>query len=329
MMMREGKLDRQRWHRPLVSVVITHHNYSDHVRDALLSVLDQTHEHWECVVVDDASEPDHRDRLQSIVAELDETRISVKLLDENGGQIPAFFGGLDATSGEFVCLLDPDDRYAETFLSEALAAHLNPSVICPIVCTDQFLLGEHGIIAGGSAWHKQGRLSEGGIETGHGLSFIPPHVGGWHWTSTSSIMFRRSALIFLRPIKQLYLRSADAYLASGAHLLGGTIFLHRPLIYRQIHDRNSYISAAIISSRCDHKRADADVPSGERCKDDALEALIANGAPLPPAQDEPRKMRLLAKWRRSIDKRVAWIRREEQLSSASPARISKNGSVGV
>ncbi len=298
-------LDRKCWHKPLISIVITHHNYSHQIRDALLSLLDQTHEYWECVIVDDASSPEHQERLKEIIEELNEPRISIRWLADNVGQIPTFFAGLEVTKGEFVCLLDPDDRYAETFLEEAVKAHLNPSIICSIVCTDQYLFGEHGVIAGGNVRHWQVQLKQGDVNPGAtDLAFIPYYIHGWHWTSTSSMMFRRPALRYLRPVKKLaYQGAADAYLASGAHRLGGTLFVKKPLVYRQLHTENCWIGMEIVSSFCNHKKPDVEEWGGV-CKADSLEALIANGAFLPPLPSEFMKMRkLLTKWKRSFMKR--------------------------
>src|SRR5262245_48170221 len=82
--------DRAKWHLPLVSIVVTHFNYSDHVTDALRCILDQTHDNWECVIVDDASLPAHRHALERILEEIGSPKIRLILLTENGGQIPAF-----------------------------------------------------------------------------------------------------------------------------------------------------------------------------------------------------------------------------------------------
>ena len=62
------RLDRRRWHSPLISLIITHRNYADHVEEALLSILDQTHKNWECIIVDDASSPEHLSKLNEILA---------------------------------------------------------------------------------------------------------------------------------------------------------------------------------------------------------------------------------------------------------------------
>lgn len=99
-------------------------------------------------MVDDASSREHRDQLEHILSELSDPRIRYLPLSKNVGQILAFFAGLEITHGHFVCPLDPDDRYTPTFIEEALAAHLNPYVICPILSTDQYLLNRQGLISG-------------------------------------------------------------------------------------------------------------------------------------------------------------------------------------
>lgn len=306
------RLDRAKWHKPLVSVIVTHFNYSDHVEDALLSLLDQTHENWECVVMDDGSDPAHVLAVEAIIERIKSPKITLVRMEENAGQIPAFFAGLSYTKGEFVCLLDPDDRYAETFIEAALAVHMNPVTFCPIVSTDQQLLTAAGTITGVYAGHNLrsqingghddaiGRMHTGGLAT-HQLLHIPADRPGWHWTSTSAMMFRRAALHYLRPHKVLgYRRAADSYLAQGAHLLGGTLFLDQPLVYRTVHASNSWLTEHIFSMAQDHGRREGK-PQTRQCLMDVTEAIAANGAPrIIPSNKRPG---LLAKWRRSFDKR--------------------------
>jgi glycosyltransferase involved in cell wall biosynthesis len=299
--MAETRLERAKWHQPLVSVIVTHFNYSTYVEGALLSLLDQTHPNWECVVVDDASSPEHKRRLTEIVESIGSDKIRILWLSENVGQIPTFFAGLDATSGEFVCLLDPDDRYAETFLEEAVATHLNKVVVCPIVATDQYTLLD-GQVTTAAMKFKPMQLHP--MEKGFRLAedegailFFPAEQRGWHWTSSSALMFRRSALKYLRPHKIFsHKGNADAYLCNGVHLLGGTLFLTKPLIYRMLHDGNDYIVRDFYSSFQNKGRQGAGLWA-EVCRLDAIEALRHNGAAI---FDKPRPRR---KWRRSLRKR--------------------------
>jgi glycosyltransferase involved in cell wall biosynthesis len=324
----EKRLDRSRWHRPLVSVIVTHHNYSDHVEDALLSLLDQTHENWQCVVVDDASTPEHLQRLRSIVAEIGSPKIKIRELVKNVGQTRAFFAGADMTDGEFVSLLDPDDRYAAEFLADAVAAHLNSTVMCPVLSTDQYLVKNGEVISGVNSHHRLScaRWAGKGMivdELGApSLFYVPENAAGWHWTSSSSLVFRRSALAYLTPTaedsNEAVRNSVDSYVAQGLHRLGGTLFLAKPLVYRTLHERNDYISDQLFASG--QKQANPRAVDASRLQlVRAIEAIKANGGDAYLVKLAQRRT-TLARWRRSIDKR--WKRLQARWENRHARRIA-------
>jgi glycosyltransferase involved in cell wall biosynthesis len=300
-------LNRAAWHKPLISIVITHFNYADHIEDAILSLLDQSYENWECVIVDDASSYEQHAQLVVILDRIGSTKIRLVEHSENLGQIPAFFTGLDATCGDFVCLLDPDDRYAETFLEEALGCHLNESVYCPIACTEQILLTGNGVITGGGySWHNRARMQRRGAglsvdELEPRLLYFEAEKNGWFWTSTSAMMFRRAACELLRPHRPLaYKGSADSYMAKGAHMLGGTLFYTKPLVYRGLHDNNAFITANIYASKQSKRKTYGEERTKE-CHADVREAILHNGGTI--IEFKPKRNKLLSKWRNSIVKR--------------------------
>jgi len=249
-------LAQRRLGGPLISIVVTHYNYSDFVKDALESLVNQTYKNWECVVVDDASQPRHRTNLETIISGFADERIRLHCHSTNMGQVPSFFTGVSKTTGDFVCLLDPDDRYASTFLEDALTTHLDAGILCPLVSTDQILATKRGVIGSGlranfriATARPVGNYFELEPSQQPRVFYIPAKVPGWHWTSTTALMFRRAALNYLRPHKPLaYKGCADGYLAQGAHVLGGTLFLQKPLVFRTLHEKNSWISDEIFSS---------------------------------------------------------------------------------
>jgi glycosyltransferase involved in cell wall biosynthesis len=269
--------------QPLVSVVITHYNYSEHVADAIQSIRNQIHGNWECVVVDDRSNDAHRTAVGDIVAGFNDERIRLLQLAENVGQIPAFFAGLAETCGEFVCLLDPDDRYAPTFMVETLAAHMNLYVMAPIVCTDQVLVSKRGPIGSGlrhdmyePALSRRGKAVEIPQTQKNDLLYFHSKTAGWHCTSTSAMMFRRTAIDYMQPKKVLaYKESADSYLAQGCHILGGTLFLGKGLVYRTLHQNNEWISENIYTSFQNKVRPDG-VQWSNQCYEDVVEAMLAS-----------------------------------------------------
>jgi glycosyltransferase involved in cell wall biosynthesis len=302
-------LDRQAWHNPLVSIVVTHHNYSGHIEDALLSVLDQTYTNWECVIIDDGSDAQHLRAVEAIIGKIGSEKIRLICRGENLGQIPAFFHGLDATTGPFACLLDPDDRYGETFLAELIAAHLNEVLYCPIACADQYLLAGGAVFTGCYIRHKKHllgidrRMAEVPHSVEPKLLFFPATMKGWPWSSTSAMMFRRAALNYLRPHKLLaYKGSADSYLAHGAHMLGGSLVLTKPLVYRSIHDNNAYLTQDVFTMGQDLKKAGV-IQRGPECIIDVTEAIKANGGGWNETGSKQTKRTLPHRLRRSIAKR--------------------------
>ncbi len=270
---------------PRCGIIIAHHNYSDHIGQCLRSVVSQTHERFECVIVDDASTENEYSRLQASVKDINDSRIRLIQNKQNIGQVPSFFRGLDETRAEFVCLLDPDDCYASDFLEKMLKAHLNRYVYAPIACCDQALRRAGGDVLTQTIIHNRiGGPGDSGGEPIHrsgdcaadNLTYFAPDCTGWYWTSTSSLVFRRDAVNLLRPHRKLeYCDNADSYLSLANHMMGGTLFLEEPLLYRGIHNKNAWYKEQVISVYQNDQRKGA-VNLAAKAKMDAIEAFFSN-----------------------------------------------------
>jgi GT2 family glycosyltransferase len=98
---------------PFFSVVIPVYNRAGALRDALCSVLAQSEQDFEIVVVDDGS----RDDPKAVIDALDDPRIHY-IRQANGGGGAARNTGIARASGAYIAFLDSDD----TFLPHHLAA---------------------------------------------------------------------------------------------------------------------------------------------------------------------------------------------------------------
>ena len=98
---------------PFYSVVIPVYNRALELRRALLSVIAQTEQDFEIIVVDDGSVDDPA----STVNAIGDPRISL-LVQQNRGGAAARNAGIDAARGRLIAFLDSDD----TFLPGHLAA---------------------------------------------------------------------------------------------------------------------------------------------------------------------------------------------------------------
>ena len=91
---------------PLISVVIPAYNAGQFLDETLESVLSQTYENWECIIVNDGS----TDNTESIVKKWCEKDSRFRLTNkENGGLSSARNWGIKESKAEYIAFLDADD----------------------------------------------------------------------------------------------------------------------------------------------------------------------------------------------------------------------------
>lgn len=101
-------------YNPLVSVVIPCYNQAHFLGEAIESVLKQTYQHFEIIVIDDGS----KDNVSEVA---DRYPQALCVRQHNQGVAIARNNGLQHSKGEFVVFLDADDR----LLPNALEAGVN------------------------------------------------------------------------------------------------------------------------------------------------------------------------------------------------------------
>ncbi len=99
---------------PTFSAVLGAHNEEDWVASAIRSVLSQTREDFELIVVDDGS----TDATIDVVREFDSDPRVRLISQENRGLAGALNTGIAAGSAPYVSLIDADDLWMPTYLEE-------------------------------------------------------------------------------------------------------------------------------------------------------------------------------------------------------------------
>jgi len=102
---------------PAVSVVITCFNLGQYLDDAVESVLAQTFQDFEILIVDDGSTDETAAKLASCA--WPKTRV---VRTENRGLSAARNTGIRNTTGGLLCMLDADDCLEPTYLEKSVAA---------------------------------------------------------------------------------------------------------------------------------------------------------------------------------------------------------------
>ena len=99
--------------RPLVSIIVPCYKVEQYLPVCIESVLGQTYDNWELILVDDGS-PDRSGEICDQYAAKDK-RINV-IHKPNGGLSSARNAGLDMMNGEYVTFLDSDDFWHKDYL---------------------------------------------------------------------------------------------------------------------------------------------------------------------------------------------------------------------
>ena len=100
----------------LVSVIIPVYNSEKYVKEAIDSVLKQTYQNFEIIVVDDCS----TDNSCQIIKKIDDQRIRLIKLDKNSGVAVARNIAIENAKGQYIAFLDSDDIWLEDKLLQQI-----------------------------------------------------------------------------------------------------------------------------------------------------------------------------------------------------------------
>jgi len=90
---------------PDISVLLSVFNEEKYIVDAITSVLDQTYENFELIIIDDAS----TDNTLEILKSFNDTRINIFTNNRNIGQTKSLNIGLGKCRGRYIARIDSDD----------------------------------------------------------------------------------------------------------------------------------------------------------------------------------------------------------------------------
>ena len=103
---------------PFISIVIPTYNRADLIPIAIQSVLDQTYQNWELIIVDNFSDDDTKEVVESFA----DHRISMLQLPRTGSVAASRNFGVLHSKGEWIAFLDSDDWWFPEKLSMVFKA---------------------------------------------------------------------------------------------------------------------------------------------------------------------------------------------------------------
>lgn len=143
---------------PLVSVIIPAYNAAKFIAESINSVMAQTYKHWELIIVDDGSEDDLKNLIETFSHE--DARIKY-VYQQNGKQGKARNTGIEKANGELVAFIDADDIWKPELLKEQIELLTNTGADLvfaniTIIDTDGNITDEHRVIPAGKLEYING-----------------------------------------------------------------------------------------------------------------------------------------------------------------------------
>lgn len=228
---------------PFVTIVVTNYNYEPYLLDCLRSVARQTYKNFKCIVVDDCSNDSSKNLIDEFINGEEKTgRFTFVSNENNLGQMGSFAEGLKYTEGPYVVCVDADDILLEDFLETHVLAHSQYEPVA-FTCSNQFQIDEDNVLLSATfPDHK----AKGSVRY---VPVRPIHFPFWVWSTTSSMMFRRSVLEIIMPEgTDKYRICADYYICHFANLIGGSLLIPScHALYRR-HGNNNYSKNRILGS---------------------------------------------------------------------------------
>jgi glycosyltransferase involved in cell wall biosynthesis len=228
---------------PRVSVIVPAYNYGRFVGDALRSILAQSFESLEVIVIDDGS----TDETPEVLARFDDPRLSVRRTDRLGlSSVRAL--GISLARAKLVAWLDADDLWRPTYLAKQVALlDAEPDLAFSFT---NFERSENERILPVTQFDiapqlravrtRPSRAGVGRVIEGHAFVALAPIRELPCWIQAS--VHRKSALEGVRP-KPGGMDAEDLYFQLQVYPKGGAAFIDEPLVEVRRHGANSYTNS--------------------------------------------------------------------------------------
>lgn len=231
---------------PLVSVVIPAYNHEKFVATTIESVLNQSFQNFEIVVVDDGS----TDRTAEVVQNYDDCRI-IYVHQKNQDAYNAINRGMGMARGNFISILNSDDVYASNRLERLLEIQKQTGALC--LFSDVTPIDDSGDVFddplfGWNQWHQKNRSYY--FQT---RDLYTAFLNGNFMVTTSNLFMHRDAVARVGNFCSLrYLHDYDYIFRMMLAFPDRVKYLHdEKLLFYRIHSGNTLNQAAIIGREQD------------------------------------------------------------------------------
>ena len=214
-----------------ISVLIVNYNYGDYIGEAIQSVLKQSIQIDQLIIVDDGSTDHSREVITEALAGQTQATVIYK---ENGGQLSAYETGIPKLNGDIIFFLDSDDRWKTDHIASFIKVFRTHPEVDYVYCGHETFGQSH------KSWQAYEHPQYLGMSP---ISAI--YNRAFYGTSPSASAIRKEVLRQIFPLnnddllkKKYY---ADDVIVRATSILGAVkYYQHPPTTEYRIHGNNEY-----------------------------------------------------------------------------------------
>ncbi len=214
---------------PILSVVMLTYNRERYIAEAITSVLNQTFQDLELIIIDDGSE----DKTETIVKEINNSRIQYFKFPHSGKGSRLRNFGIEKTRGEFIAFIDSDDVWLPEKIQIQLGKLYSHTEKPGFVFTDVTIFNNDGRTLK-TLIYKNLNLT--------GKNIFNLYVENKFAIYPSTILFDRRCLEATGKLNELFPWTDNDFFHRMAFHYNGFL-INRPLVKIRKHDANTSVRA--------------------------------------------------------------------------------------
>ena len=216
---------------PFVSVIIPNYNHANYLDERILSVLNQTYQNFEVIILDDKSTDNSVDVINKYK---DNPNVSQIVINEkNSGKIfSQWHKGFELAKGDIIWVAESDD-YCDIHFLEKMVRAMSQRKDCVIAFCKIIAFNEDDV-----RWAMTPKkLKEGMYD---GSSFITEFMSeGTTIVNVSGAIFKKSAVNSIKDDYTNYIGAGDRLFWTELAEKGAVSFVDEPLCFFRLHSNNS------------------------------------------------------------------------------------------
>lgn len=226
--------------KPSVSVIIPNYNHANYLRQRIDSVLNQTFQNFEIIILDDAS-TDHSKEIIELYRDHPKVSSIIYNKQNSGSVFKQWIKGIEKSKGEYIWIAESDDYASEFFLEKMQHFLCNNSDygMAFSIATEVDSLGYEysSLYESRKEVFEKLKTFDNTISQENAVLFL---VADMIIQNASSVLFRTSELLKVNFEKlSTFRNTGDRFSYIGIALERKIKFIQEPLCFMRLHEHNT------------------------------------------------------------------------------------------